>query len=124
MNQMKARWIAAALGLLCLNTLRAADIDTVVKNIQFAEGTIFVGDSLYFVDHGASDVLRLASGKTEKVWHLDGCGANGLVQVPEGLLVACYDNNTVVAISLQGKVLETIGKDNAGGAFSKPNDLT
>jgi gluconolactonase len=55
---------------------------------QFAEGTIFVGNTLYFVDYSASDVLRLVGNKAETVWHQNGCGANGLLQVAQGLLVA------------------------------------
>jgi gluconolactonase len=67
--------------------------------------------------------LRLVDGKVKKVWHQDGCGANGLVQVPNALLVACFDSGTVVKISLDGKPLKTIGKDSAGTHFTNPNDL-
>lgn len=115
--------------IVCLAVLagirpsRAADVETVAEHLQFPEGTIFVGDSLYFVDYSASSVLRLAGDKIETVWHQEGCGANGLVQVPEGLLVACYDDGTFVAISLDGRSLKTIGRDEAGQSFHSPNDL-
>jgi gluconolactonase len=123
--------------LACLSMLgimhasRAADAEVVAKNLQFPEGTIFVGDTLYFVDYSTSDVLRLVGGPGEKpletrvetVWHQDGCGANGLVAVPDGLWVACYDSNTIVRISKEGKLLETIDKDDAGQPFLYPNDL-
>ena len=42
--------------------------------------------------------LRLVGNKAETVWHQNGCGANGLLEAPRGLLVACYDANTVVLI--------------------------
>jgi gluconolactonase len=93
-------------------------------DLSFPEGTIFVGHDLYFVDYARSDVLRLVDAKTEVVWHQDGCGANGLVAVPDGLLIACFDGATVVKILLSGATLTTIRRDAVGQAFVAPNDLT
>ncbi len=101
----------------------AADVATVASSLQFPEGTVFVGDTLYFVDYATSDVLRLAKGRVETVWHQDGCGANGLLAVPDGLLVACFDNGTVAHVSLAGRLLATIDRDDAGGRLIAPNDL-
>jgi gluconolactonase len=70
--------------------------EVAANGLQFPEGPIFVGDSLYFVDYATSDVLRLVG------------------RAPGGLLVACYDGGVVVRISLDGKTLETIGKDDKG----------
>jgi sugar lactone lactonase YvrE len=100
-----------------------AGLDVVATGLQFPEGTIFVDDSLFFVDYSASDVLRLAGDKVVRVWHQDGCGANGLVEVAGGLLVACYSNGTVVKISKDGKLLQTISQDDKGQRFNRPNDL-
>jgi gluconolactonase len=79
---------------------------------------------LYFVDYASSEVLRLVERRVERVWQRDGCGANGLVQVPSGLLVACYDSGSVVRIGLDGAVRETIRGDDQGRPFLFPNDLT
>jgi gluconolactonase len=100
-----------------------ADVEVVASGLKFPEGTIFVGSLLYFVDYSTSDVLRLVDGKVELVWHQDGCGANGLVEVHGELLVACYENGTVVRITTDGKLKETISRDEAGGIFISPNDL-
>jgi gluconolactonase len=94
-----------------------------VTDLSFPEGTIFVGHDLYFVDYTRSDVLRRVGARTEVVWHQDGCGANGLVAVPDGLLVACFDGGTVVKISLAGVTRTTIRGDTFGQAFAAPNDL-
>ena len=102
---------------------RAMAADLVVGDLQFPEGTIFVGPVLYFVDYGTSDVLRLVGGKAERVWHQPGCGANGLVQLGKTLLVACFENGTVVQITPDGKTLDTITKDVTGQGFVAPNDL-
>ncbi len=101
----------------------AAGVEVVATGLHFPEGMIFVGDTLYFVDYYTSDVLRVAHGNVEHVWHQDGCGANGLVAVSGEILVACYANGTIVRITTEGRVRETIGRDDAGGIFVNPNDL-
>jgi gluconolactonase len=97
---------------------------TVASSLQFPEGTVFIDNTLYFVDFATSDVFRLVGSKVEKVWHQEGCGANGLAQVPDGLMVACYQNGTFVTINLDGKLLETLRQDSSGAPFLAPNDLT
>jgi gluconolactonase len=100
-----------------------AEEEVVATGLQFPEGTIFVGNVLYFTDYSTSDVLRVVDGKSERVWHQDGCGANGLVSLHGELLVACYENGTVVRITTGGKTKETISRDDAGGVFISPNDF-
>lgn len=118
----------SALAFACVGTVPArADqpkVEIATTAAAFPEGTIFVGDTLYFVDYTGNAVLRLSGGKAETVWKQEGCGQSGLVQVPEGLLVTCYDNNTLALISLDGKLLATIDKDAAGQPLAGPNDLT
>jgi len=97
--------------------------EVVVRGLQFPEGTVFVGNTLYFVDYATSDVLRLSGARAEVVWHRSGCGPNGLVATPPGLLVACYDSGSLVQISLDGKTVEVIRNDNQGHPFAAPNDL-
>jgi gluconolactonase len=104
-------------------TSLAADADVVATGLHFPEGAIFVGDTLYLVDYATSRVLRMVGGKVETVWHQDGCGANGLVALDVELLIACYDNGTIVRMTSEGIVQETISRDSAGGVFVSPNDL-
>ncbi len=117
----------AALAGLALSLVAApaaaAPPEVVATGLQFAEGTIFVGDTLYLVDYGASDVLRLVGGRLERVWHGDGCGANGLLQVPQGLMVACFDSGTIETITLDGRPVSRLDRDDAGQRFQSPNDL-
>lgn len=101
----------------------AQGVDVVVRGLQFPEGTVFAGNTLYFVDYATSDVLRLSGSRAEVVWHRDGCGPNGLAATPAGLLVACYDSGSLVQISLAGQAAEVIRSDSKGQAFVAPNDL-
>jgi gluconolactonase len=114
-----ALWIGAQIGAQAAS----AGAETVAADLQFPGGTIFIGDDLYFVDYTRSSVLRLVGGRTEVVWRQPGCGANGLLAVPNGLLVACFDNGTVVQIATSGATLATIRQDNRGQPFVAPNDL-
>ena len=115
--------LLAATMLFGAGTSHAADLQVAATGLQFPEGPVFVGNVLYFVDYSASSVLRLVGGKVERAWHQEGCGANGLAPVPGGLLVACYENGTVVRISLDGRVEETVRSDDNGRPFLYPNDL-
>lgn len=98
-------------------------VEVVATGLGYPEGPIFVGDTLYFVDYQASDVLRLVDGKLEEVWQRDGCGANGLAVLRGRLFVACYEGGSIVEITTDGKTLETIDRDEAGNPFVNPNDL-
>ena len=121
------RLLVAILGFLSLlgwmGASSAADVEVLAQGRGYTEGTIFVGGILYFVDFSSSDVLRVMANRVESVWHQGGCGPSGLLQVPQGVLVACYSGNAVVLISLDGKVLQTISGDEAGQLFDGPNDL-
>ena len=124
MLNLRRALFAAVFALVVLVTANAADPRVAVSGLGFPEGAIFVDNTLYFVDYTTSDVLRLVGGKAERVWHQDGCNANGLVTLHGELLVACYGNGTVVRISTDGKIRETIRHDQSGGDFIAPNDLT
>jgi gluconolactonase len=123
MNAARRLLITCCALLVHWTTAQGADAVPIVTGLGFPEGVIFVGDSLYFVDYQSSDVLRIVDGKATRIWHGDGCGANGLVQGLEGLLVACYDSNSIAIVSFEGKDLGRIDKDDAGAAFELPNDF-
>jgi gluconolactonase len=116
-------WRSAILLLFMMGSALAR-ADVIASGLLFPEGTIFVGGDLYFVDYSTSDLLRLNGGTVRKLSHLDGCGANGLLHLDGSLLVACFDSGTILRVSLDGKVLDRIEQDAAGGTFNAPNDLT
>ena len=97
--------------------------ETVSTGLQFPEGPIFIGDTLYLTDYAASAVLRFVDGRLERIWYQAGCGANGLATLRGELLVACYDSGTIVRITNTGRTVEMISHDAAGDAFPSPNDL-
>jgi gluconolactonase len=126
--------ILFAAGLACVLALpvQAADAqpssssipaERFAEGLQFPEGTVFIGDQLYFVDYGASTVLRLAGREAAVAWRAPGCGGNGLLPLGGQMLVACYDGGTIEQRSLDGRLLKVIDHDRSGERLDRPNDL-
>lgn len=120
-SRQKALWTSFVSALLF--AAAAPNAETVTTGLHFPEGTVFAGNTLYLVDYSTSDVLRLDKDRVNVVWHRKGCGPNGLVESPPGLLVACYDSGTLVMITFDGEVQDTLGIDDQGQPFVAPNDL-
>jgi gluconolactonase len=115
--------LAVLLALLQAPALAVPVASVVTTGLRFPEGTVFVGNTLYFVDYAASAVYRLQDDVPVPVWQQDGCGANGLLAYRGGLLVACYDDGTLRQITLDGNPVNTIDATAAGERFDRPNDL-
>jgi sugar lactone lactonase YvrE len=86
---------------------RCASGQTRTVSASYPEGPCFLGNKLYYVEYGANRVMAWDGGGPRKLWEQDRSGPSGLVALPDGtLLVACYDNNTLVHINGEGKTLE------------------
>ncbi|WP_197513477.1 SMP-30/gluconolactonase/LRE family protein [Bordetella bronchialis] len=110
--------------LVVATSARAAgDFTRYAAGLQFPEGTVFVGDELYFVDYGASSVLRLAGGQAVLAWSIPGCGANGLLPFADAMLVACYDGGAFELRGMDGSLRKVIDRDSDGQPLDRPNDL-
>jgi len=115
--------IGALLALALDGAAPAAELEVISRDVRSPEGPIFVDGTLYLVDYVGHDVVRLQDKTARVIWHRDGCGPTGLARVPEGLLVACFDGKSVVAISLDGRTLSTIETDETGQRLREPNDF-
>ncbi|WP_179283240.1 SMP-30/gluconolactonase/LRE family protein [Bordetella genomosp. 9] len=121
------RYLLLVLMALCapLHAAPASDAERFASGLQFPEGTVFVGDTLYFVDYGTSAVLRLGADRSAvHAWQSAGCGPNGLLPLADGtMLVACYDAGTVEQRTLDGRLLRTVDRGAQGEPLVRPNDL-
>lgn len=115
--------LVASLALALSGSVLAAEPEVISREVHSPEGPIFVDGILYLVDYVGHDVVRIQDSSAKVVWHRDGCGPTGLVRVPEGLLVACFDGRQVVTISLDGKALSTVDHDETGQRLREPNDF-
>ncbi|MFO1039815.1 MAG: SMP-30/gluconolactonase/LRE family protein [Geminicoccaceae bacterium] len=102
----------------------AADSWTVVNPKSFyPEGPLWHDGKLWYVEYSGHTVMTWDGKENRQVWKQDGCGPAALGVYGDGLLVTCYDANTLVVIGTDGSTKETIAKDAAGNAFLGPNDL-
>ena len=115
--------LVASLAVALSAGVLGAEPEVISHDVHSPEGPIFVDGTLYLVDYVGHNVVRMQDSSAKVVWHRDGCGPTGLVRVPEGLLVACFDGRQVVTISLDGKTLSTVDNDETGQRLREPNDF-
>lgn len=90
----------------------------------YPEGPLWHDGKLYYVEYAAHTVMTWDGTANTQIWMQDGCGPSGLVATAKGeLIVACYDNNTIVRIDGSGQTLDTIPADSNGETFLGPNDF-
>jgi gluconolactonase len=115
--------LAAAVVLLASAPAPCAPLLTVDPDAHYPEGPLWRDGKLFYVEYAQSNI-KVWDGKRASVyWHKDGCGANALIPFKADLLVACYDNNTLVEIDANAKEVRVISADSAGKPFIGPNDF-
>jgi gluconolactonase len=108
-----------------LASASAFQVQTINAHASYPEGPLWLHGILYYVEYGADRVMTWQHGRNRVLWTENGCGANGLVKTRRGnLLVACYDNNTLVEITTRGGLVRVLRHDSAGRPFHGPNDFT
>jgi gluconolactonase len=126
---MRPAWLlpvvlAVALATGLAQGTAAAETEVVAKNVKFPEGPLWTDGALLFVEYGGHTILRLESdGSLAQLWERPGCGPAALVRAGADLLVTCYDENTLVRVSMAGKTLKVYDRDAAGATFIGPNDF-
>jgi gluconolactonase len=111
-----------ALGLFAGSSVRGAEneVRTLVASASYPEGPCWIKDKLYYVEYGGDRVMVLDGKTPREVWKKEGSGPAAILSLGDGeVLVACYDNDTLVRLKLDGTVLETIDLKDAKG----PNDF-
>lgn len=118
-----SKGIAAGL-LLLASTLASAGTVTVVDPVaSYPEGPLWRDGTLYYVEYAASNIKAWDGHQASVYWHKDGCGANGLIPFHDHLLVACYDDNTLVELDRKGHEVRVHRTDSRGKPFQGPNDV-
>lgn len=98
---------------------------TVVKDVDGAEGPLYVDGNLYFVSW-ISGTLSMWDGKATTVLNqTPGCGHNGLALTKEKtFLIACFDAGSILEVDMAGKQLHRWDTDAAGHKIeSYVNDI-
>ena len=114
---------AALLLSLASLALRAAELSVVDAHAHYPEGPLWRAGELLYVEYSANNVKSWNGTSSRVLWHRDGCGASGLIGFREHLLVACYDDNSLVELDASGAEVRVIRGDSAGKPFIGPNDF-
>jgi sugar lactone lactonase YvrE len=90
---------------------------------HYPEGPLWRDGKLFFVEYALSNIKIWDGTKATVFWHKDHCGANSLIPFKGHLMVACYDDNSLVELDFSGHQIREIRKDRAGKPFAGPNDF-
>jgi gluconolactonase len=117
-------WQAVIVLTMALSGAALADqLLTVDPQARYPEGPLWRDGKLFFVEYAQSNIKTWDGRHADIYWHKAGCGANSLMPFNGHLLVACYDNNTLVELdgSAESRVITA---DSGGHRFIGPNDFT
>jgi gluconolactonase len=117
-----ATWVT---WILCLaaGPALAASVNAIDSQAHYPEGPMWRNGALLYVEYSTGNIKRWDGSRAIRYWHQDACGASGLIDFHGHLLVACYDDNSVVELDAGGKKVREIRQDNRGKPFAGPNDF-
>ncbi|MBS0373815.1 MAG: SMP-30/gluconolactonase/LRE family protein [Proteobacteria bacterium] len=101
----------------------AAPALTTVAGASYPEGPLWYGDALLFVEYAPGNLRRWDGHASTVVWHRDGCGPSAVAPFRGHLLVACYDDNSLVELDDAGHEVHVFRADRTGRPFHGPNDF-
>jgi gluconolactonase len=121
-------WCRLALLAACLAGLPGAvalaqKLATIDPDAHYPEGPLWRDGKLFYVEYAQSNIKTWDGGRVAVWWHKDKCGANALIPFSGHLLVACYDDNSVVEVDGSGRQLRVVRADSSGKPFIGPNDF-
>jgi gluconolactonase len=117
--------LASLTWLLCLAVapVLEASVTAIDSDAHYPEGPIWRDGALLYVEYSTGNIKRWDGAHATVYWHQDACGASGLIDFHGHLLVACYDDNSVVELDAAGKKVREIRNDSRGRPFAGPNDF-
>ena len=101
----------------------AGSVSAIDPDAHYPEGPIWRDGKLLYVEYSTGNIKRWDGTRSTVYWHRDACGASGLIGFKGHLLVACYDDNSVVELDAAGRQVRVIRRDDRGKSFAGPNDF-
>lgn len=111
------------LGSLIAGSALAGSVAAIDPHTHYPEGPIWRDGNLLYVEYSTGNIKRWDGTRATVYWHQDACGASGLIDFNGHLLVACYDDNSIVELDAAGRQVRVIRKDDRGMPFAGPNDF-
>lgn len=116
---------AAGVRLLVVATVvgihaQSADVEIVADRLKFPEGPLLVNGMIHWVEYAGNKLMQLKGGKKVALHSGEGCGHNGLQDIPDKkqLVLMCTDSSEVLFLDYSGKVLERYKHDDQGRPFT------
>jgi sugar lactone lactonase YvrE len=123
----RARFLAVFLAVCVLSLTTASalagTIATVDPDAHYPEGPLWRNGKLFYVEYATSNIKSWDGTRTATYWHHDGCGPSALIPFNGHLLIACYDDNSLVELDADGKEVRALRADSSGKPFIGPNDF-
>jgi gluconolactonase len=123
--------LKAVLFILCLNSCSKNEdkesggqvLESIVSNLQFAEGPAYLNGDLFFTDIDASKIYRWNETEGSQLYRENSGRANGLFFDKSGNLIVCEGGNKrIVSISPQSE-LNVISDKFSDKSYNEPNDV-
>jgi gluconolactonase len=99
-------------------------IKVINDDAHFAEGPIWFGGKLYYVEYDRNSVTVWDGAHNTIFWSKPGCGPSAVINTAAGeFLTTCYDSGTIGRIAADGQDLPPYSHDTDGHHFVGPNDF-
>jgi len=102
----------------------AEKVATIDADAHYPEGPLWQDGKLFYVEYAASNIKYWDGSRIAVYWHKGGCGPSALIPFNEHLLIACYDDNSLVELDGSGQEVRAIRTDSNGKPFIGPNDFS
>ena len=117
---MTAVWLLFAAAVAPATAAQLTPIDA---QARYPEGPLWRDGRLLYVEYSSSNVKSWDGRHATVYWHKEGCGPSGLMPFGDHLLIACYDDNSLVELDAGGRQVRSVAKDSSGKPFVGPNDF-
>ena len=119
----RARYLAVCVLSWVTASALAGTLTTVDPDAHYPEGPLWRDGKLLYVEYATSNIKSWDGAHIATYWHHDGCGPSALMPFNGHLLIACYDDNSLVELDASGKEVRTLRADSSGKPFIGPNDF-
>jgi sugar lactone lactonase YvrE len=124
LEQLMKKLLGLLVLLATLPPAHAGEVKVLNPDVHFAEGPVWYGDRLYYVEYDRNTVDTWDGSKNAVFWTKKGCGPSAVIPTASGeFLVTCYDSNSLGRIAADGKDLPPYTHDKDGNALVGPNDF-
>ncbi len=113
----QSEFAAHAASVECTDGIESLSTKVINSEAFYPESPIQVGGYLYYVEYTKNRVMFYDGTKNNQVWIEEGCGPAAITSYQSNrFLVACYDSNKLVLLSLSGRKLSEY-------SMPSPNDF-